>query len=146
MDNIQESYVSLDTALLAMLKGFSLYTETRYDKNGEVLYYPECQCLPEDDFCQCSWVEDYEEYNNGILRPSNGLLQKWLREVHKIDIYIIGYGFGYYSQLNNVPPANQGNVKYIDRRWNMPPEEENSGQRTYEEAQEIAFKQALNLL
>lgn len=78
--------------------------------------------------------------------PTQSLLQKWLREVHKIDIYVIGYGFGYYAQLNNVPPANQGEVKYIDRRWNMPPEEKNSGQRTYEEALEFGLQQALKLI
>jgi len=71
-------------------------------------------------------------------------VQKFLREEKKVDIYILGYGFGYYAQLNNVPPANQGEVKYVDRRWNMPPKGENSGNlRTYEEALEVGILKAI---
>jgi len=92
-------------------------------------------------------TEEQEHPKVFCTRPTQTLLQKWLREIHKIDIYIIRYGFGYYAQLNNVPPANQGNVKYIDRRWNMPPKDENSGNlRIYEDALEVGLLEALKII
>lgn len=129
---MKEQLISLEVAILAQIKGFDEKVNTYYDhyglhklKNGKLFNM---------------------QYNDNVSAPTQGLLQKWLREIHKIDIYILGYGFVYYAQLNNVPPANQENVKYIDRRWNMPPQDKNSGNlNTYEDALEVALQEALKL-
>ena len=59
--------------------------------------------------CQFVFTDKGEEYNNKIpstqipnnyhLRPSQSLLQKWLRDIHKIDISILivaGDNYGAY--------------------------------------------------
>lgn len=61
------------------------------------------------------------------------LLQKWIREVHEINVFIDCNAFGYYPFHENTPPPNV--IKYVDRRWNI----ENTINyyfETYEEALE----------
>tara|TARA_R110000772_G_C13065980_1_gene415812 strand:- start:98 stop:505 length:408 start_codon:yes stop_codon:yes gene_type:complete len=135
---MKEELITFETAKLAKEKGF--------DWDCESYYKPNTKELPSNLNGKRSWnhVVPAKEYYSA---PTQSLLQKWLRGEHKIDIYVLGYGFGYYAQLNNVPPANQSDVKYIDRRWNMPPEDENSGDlRTYEEALEKGLQEALKLI
>ena len=87
-----------------------------------------------------------KENTKPVIKCTQSLLQKWLRGEHKIDIYVLGCGDGYYAQLNNVPPSNQGDVMYIDRRWNMPPKYINDTFKTYEEALEKGLQEALKLI
>lgn len=147
---MREELVSFKTAKLAKTKGFKWKTKFYYRQ--PVVTKRGTNIKIERDYKIFKKREKYSSFteisypNEEFKAPSQSLLQKWLREVHKIDIYITGYGFGYYPQLNNVPPANQEGVKYIDRRWNMPPREENANFKNYEEALEKGLQEALKLI
>lgn len=128
---MKEQLIKFETAKLAKEKGFKVECDDYYDIKGN----------------STSFEHHGEALPYGVcFKPTQSLLQRWLREVHKIDIYILGYGFGYYAQLNNVPPSNQGDVKYIDRRWNMPSEYKGGTFKTYEEALEKGLQEALKLI
>lgn len=76
--------------------------------------------------------------------PTQSLLQKWLREVHEINVFIYCYGFGYYPTHDNIHlPTDK--VKYVDRRWNTQ-NSLNLGFETYEQALEIGLQEALKLI
>lgn len=138
MITLEETVIEFNTAKLAKEKGLYLETNKAYNLEGELgCWYDVVGESPFD------WNEDVDYDSLRYPAYTQGQLQKYLRELYKIDIYILGYGFGYYPQLNNVPPANQGEIKYVDRRWNMPPEEKNSNYRTYEEALEAGLVEAL---
>lgn len=151
---MKEQVISFDTAKLAKEKGFDIQNyETKY-----YLEYLEDEIFDDprkgheitlkhkgDIICGRSPALVTVKYKSW-LAPTQSLLQKWLREIHKIDIYIAGYGLGYYPSLNNVPPSNQGNILYIDRRWNLTNKEMISDLKTYEEALEKGLQEALKLI
>lgn len=167
---MKEQLISFETAKLAKEKKFYLPCHSYYFEDGEFKefeindtygYYGDEFTVNREEFYnnwndkwkttkegdRCFGCDNKPRYLETFSAPTQSLLQKWLRDVHKIDIYILGYGFGYYAQLNNVPPANQESVKYVDRRWNMPPKDENSGNLvTYEEALEKGLQEALKLI
>lgn len=68
-----EQLVSFDTAKLAKEKQFDLQTFNCFDDNGISMEFPRVSINAKNSFC---------------TRPSQSLLQKWLREVHKIHIVI----------------------------------------------------------
>lgn len=69
--------IDFKTAILAKEKGFDIETLYCYLENGELQY------SSGDD-------GDHDGYNHNkwdnISRPSQSLLQKYLREIHKIDV------------------------------------------------------------
>lgn len=69
---------------------------------------------------------------NGIARPTQSLLQRWLREVHIIDISIsAAKGTGYYYTVYSYKEClDDSEIKY----------------NTYEEALEVSLLEALNLI
>jgi hypothetical protein len=70
---MQEELITFETAKLAKEKGFSIPGENIYE-NEELL-------------CEV----EFKNWNNGTLclsAPTQSLLQRWLREVHKINIVI----------------------------------------------------------
>ena len=103
---MEESLIKFETAKLAKEKGFDVFRHMTnngvYDKKGVVGY-----------------VHVYDSRYH-ILAPTQSLLQKWLRERHKIDIFI---GHGY---INNM----QYDTKY----------------KTYEQALEAGLIEALKLI
>ena len=150
---MKEELITFDTAKLAKEKGFNnieniayFYTSPRVkmyrlDEHGRS--YP-IKNIPKKAYKIGEYATAY--IKNVIEAPTQSLLQKWLREIHKIDIYISGYGFGYYPSINNVPPANQGNIKYVDRRWNLSNKEQFSDFQIYEQALEKGLQEALKLI
>lgn len=153
---MKEELINYETAKLAKEKGFTVETKYRY---YNCMAYEEMQYghgKYHDDELGYETIEEKLEWlrdskpnrpvKEDFPAPTQSLLQKWLREVHKIDIYVIGYGFGYYSQLNNVSPGNQEEVKYVDRRWNMPPDYKNGEYKNYEEALERGLQEALKMI
>jgi len=67
---MKEQLISFETAKLAKDKGYHIFVNYCYDINNHINSY--------------SGKETYPLY----LAPSQSLLQKWLREDHKIDITI----------------------------------------------------------
>lgn len=126
-------YIKFETAKLAKEKGFDVDNKIYFLPNGKM------------DSILGLKVDGIKK-SDCFLAPTQSELQEWLREIHKIDIYIRGYEFGYYPSLNNVPPNNQGSVKYIDRRWNLMNQEGFDYLHKYEDALEVGLRQALKLI
>lgn len=150
---MEEQLITLETAKLAKEKGFDWKTHDYFNKNKYSTKYKHSIGYIDDywgDNYNYDWNtngEPFKPFSKDCYSvPTQSLLQKWLREIHKIDIYVKGYGFGYYPCHNNVPPANQGNVKYIDRRWNLQNEERFDDLITYEQALEKGLQEALKLI
>ena len=78
---MKDERILFDTAKLAKEKGFMESGDYPlwYHSNGE-----------EASIWKDFWNIKKEEYPNheAILRPTQSLLQRWLRDVHKIDIFI----------------------------------------------------------
>lgn len=121
-----DQLITKETAILAKKKGFDVSSLNQYrlDTNG-----------------------NFEESYHGMIvhdhiveiikRPTQSLLQRWLREVHKIDLVITisefsrTYGFKLYY-------INNGITECINERFNK--------FETYEEALEFGLQKALELL
>lgn len=72
---MKEQLISLDTAKLAKEKGFDIYTGKAWiKKENQELFF----------------TSSYTGITDGIVyhRPTQSLLQKWLREIHNIDMNI----------------------------------------------------------
>lgn len=110
---MEEKLISFETAKLAKEKGFYI------SDNVKVIYTSENVDLPninnvdlnydEDGWCfrnkenylkhneVITWINavNFTRYNHPCwLAPTQSLLQKWLREVHNLHIYIFGYNCG----------------------------------------------------
>jgi hypothetical protein len=127
-----DQLITFETAELAYSKGFKWMTsdDKWYAITGEL------------ELSFQGYQENLNSYKLPV--PTQSLLQRWLREVHEINIFIYCYGFGYYPIHENIPLPT-GNVKYIDRRWNTQ-NKLNLGFKTYEEALEVGLIEALKLI
>lgn len=67
---MQEQLISFETANLAQEKGFNISTKYGFYYDGEETYF------------------DISYPDIIILRPTQSLLQRWLREVHSIEISV----------------------------------------------------------
>lgn len=109
---MEDQLISFETAKLAKEKGFEEYCFSYYNLKGEIKHnYSENGSSTDVDF-RVDLEDLLDNFNRGIPNtysaPTQSLLQKWLREVHKIHIEIFrrctGYGFAY--KLNNIKTFN----------------------------------------
>jgi hypothetical protein len=126
--NMKEQLISFDTAKLAK--------EKEFDKlNG---------CA-----CQIGWVTHFisgDSYviddlgnNHDIERPTQSLLQKWLRDVHKLHAYTDCNASGWFWMIDK---TNGTSILWSDDSGPNPGGEWDN----YEEALELALFEALNLI
>lgn len=119
---MEEQKISVDTAKLAKEKGFD-----DIECNG--YYHINSGYSSGYAFCY-SCVSKQE--NSAILSPTQSLLQKWIREVHDIEIAVQWFDKGYIFAVNRKPfKANTYKVSNIN---------------SYEEALEVALVEALKLI
>lgn len=109
---MKDTLVGFKVAKLAKEKGFNIRSEPyRYDSKGELTLL------------------------EGINAPTQSLLQKWLREIHKIDIFITkvknNYAPSVYSK--NISKHAIGVTLF-------------GKDKTYEEALEVGLQEALKLI
>lgn len=119
-NNMKEELIDFETAKLAKEKEFNVNTKTSYDlltKSKLTLYY----------------VYGHYHCNDTCARPTQSLLQKWLREEHNIDIYVKPSYGGYYCSLEYDFSERSGS-KILDL------------ETTYEEALEKGLFEALELI
>ena len=78
---MKEELISLETAKLAKEKGFKLNFCVE-------LFYPDPH--KENEYITTECIHDWEfvENNDTYSRPTQSLLQKWLREEHNLHFYI----------------------------------------------------------
>ena len=133
---MKETYISLETAKLAREKKLPFF----YDLGTN------CTCYK---LSEPKHVLSYHMHFEGpdkleyISAPTQSLLQKWLREVHKIEVLIeadccqqnFEYGYDFYIWNKND----------ADEFWSAP-DNGNSTYKTYEEALEDGLKYVLNLI
>ena len=122
---MEEQLISFETAKLAKEKRF----------HEPCLYYFSLEGDEKEFIEDGYYFKSLGENGRLTLRPTQSLLQKWLREVHDIDISIRlnQFGYGYMYAINNIKSCEniielKGGPNY---KW------------TYEEALEIALKQSL---
>ena len=126
---MKDQLIDFETAKLAKEKGFDeecfhfLPNEYGVDKNLILTDFNKKHF----EICKNSLM-----IKNAIALPTQSLLQRWLREKHKIDIIItsnlLGYGYMLYHRY---PSKNITNSKSFE---------------TYEEALEVGLQEALKLI
>ena len=132
---MEEKLIEFKTAKLAKKKGFILHTlDTFYQYDGSIslCHYKSKRAL---------YVQDMERVE--CYAPTQALLQKWLRDVHKLtmNIHPVENGkweFVIFILKKPLPERGFENIMSLHvepYRWD-----------TYEEALERALKEALKLI
>lgn len=85
---MQEQLISFETAKLAKEKGFKENCTHLY--NNEILEEKNC----------IGFVINIDGINNLITAPTQSLLQKWLRETHKIHVWCSYQEKGYFINID----------------------------------------------
>ena len=126
MNMFSESLISFETAKLAKEKGFNEICISTYNLTE---YVPKRKVgIKNSEFVKAIHTE------NSCTAPTQGFLQKWLREVHKIDIVIGSNVLGYHVLLYNRNTGKTINVSPVNLT------------QFYEEALEIGLLTALKLI
>lgn len=129
---MKEQLISYETAVMAKQKGFIIEQDNHYARlpKGEWKFY-------ENDI---SNHPKFYESAEVLEAPTQSLLQKWLREVHKkyVAVYPIIHHWqvdvrdcDMSKRVHSCPPQKELRDKYFD---------------TYEEALEAGLKEALKLI
>lgn len=138
---MEEQLISFETALLAKEKVFDLKVVKCYDEKGNIMSTYDLNNIG------CEGGLDYEDfyadYNNQpnlenhfesklFSAPIQSLLQKWLREKHKlhIDVSYLDDVYCFYYKITEIKTNTESDVS--------------KGFKTYEEALEEGLKEALN--
>ena len=119
---MKEDLISFETAALAKEQEFDIQTEWAY-QNKSLIHdsqYKELKNWNELSYADCS-------------APTQSLLQKWIREKHKIDIFIIPYHLANKKYYESVVDKYDYNITY-------------SEYNTYEEALEIGLQESLKII
>lgn len=128
---MKEQLISFETAKLAKEKGFNIIqrygTESSlYDKDGKHVYYSNYGFM-------------YSGLSDGyISAPTQSLLQKWLREVHNIQVTVTYWG----KEVRKL--CNHSCYECIIHKDDISVTSYYSN--SYEEALEEGLKQALQLI
>lgn len=128
---MDDNLISFETAKLTKEKGFNIHCRWYFDDENGELY-------ENKDFPHNSW-------NGNLFAPTQSLLQKWLRELHGVDIHITRNKPSYREyrveiyKVDNTPnyiyfQINEENSKFC--KWFD----------DYEEALEAGLVEALNLI
>ena len=70
---MQNQLIEFNTAKLAKEKGFNIHCRNTYGAEG--------QLWTNEDF-------PYNSATDSLFTPTQSLLQRWLREVHQIEVYV----------------------------------------------------------
>ena len=120
-----EKVISFETAKLARDKGFDLVTDGYYDEIGHPTYL--------------QWNK-YANHSSFSPLCTQALLQKWLREVHDMDINVHSF-FPSHEPLKKIYFT-----EVYNKGWLNEPMEEVFVGNTYESALEAGLIEALNLI
>ncbi len=85
---ISEQIVTFETAKLAKEKGFNAMVYNCYNSNGNLYSDGYCEYIDDRPSSLGMPFENDDLRSEGILSPTQALLQKWLREKYKIHITI----------------------------------------------------------
>jgi len=86
LHKMKEQLIKFETSVLAKQKGFDIDCELFYiTKDRPPMGY---------NLSAKESLSDNPQYNKYILVPTQSLLQKWLREVHNIDAFVVACYIG----------------------------------------------------
>jgi hypothetical protein len=135
---MQEQIITFETAKLVKEKGFNIPVIKYYTPKG---YCSESEGYRTERLEESNWnngMGSYPTLSKDVCcsAPTQSLLQKWLREVHKIDVFCDCIGSGKYYSVIYDNSIKEGNDKVFEQ------EKETS----YEEALEVGLLEALKLI
>jgi hypothetical protein len=152
---MKDELISYETAKLAKEKGFDEECKYYYDTEKELddfSYY----AGNGTGFDQNSTCKENDYYNHKIdfVVPTQSLLQRWLREKHKLHLSVSysvdhnkysvnGYDEYHWNELKKRNPRSEGRFPYpyrsnfIENKWIY---------NTYEEALEVGLQEGLKLI
>ncbi len=120
---MQETLITFETAKLAKEKGFDLIVRSAYHYNGS----------------NCIQITTKNSENLGISAPTQSFLQKWLREVHNIEVFVRPFING-----ENHDKHYRCFIVWFDGR--MYQDNKYFSNQSYEEALEAGLLEALKLI
>lgn len=150
---MQEELISFETAKLAEEKGFNIkqlkgfWLNSKFNKDGDEIDW--LRPIKDSEILELRDSNKFETGNPFIFRPTQSLLQKWLREVHNIHIEI-HYGkdkttVWFTPKLFSLIKGKDGDSEdYYDELYEELVELEQED--SYEKALEIGLQEALKLI
>lgn len=129
---MKEQLIEFETAKLAKEKGFNLYSQGWYGCDDPMEGKPNKFFIRNFATWEEFGEEDSQEGTEIYSAPTQSLLQKWLRDSHKIDTGVSYWDDGTYSY--RVKKIVKGKMEFFNRFvW----------VGTYEETLEIGLMEAL---
>ena len=130
---MKDELISFETAKLAKEKGFDeCVLNHYYDRENSTSSASKYEMFMDD-------VKNSEMEPIEYSAPTQSLLQKWIRELHGINVEVKTYAFGYWVCHHNAF------LDGADKRWNV--NNELSFQfKTYEESLEKGLIESLKLI
>ena len=134
---MEEQLVTFNTAKLAKNKGFTEITRDAYVSIG---------MLERDINLGNKYKKDYKFWT----APTQSFLQKWLRDIHKIEVQAV-FNTGLYRKLRgasdlSVKKYRNNIIMSIDKDDMFEEFSDNDNFDTYEDALEEGLKKALKLI
>lgn len=147
---MEERLITFDTAKLAKEKGFDLeFCNVGWHGDFGDLKGDSYPFLGTYSFYKSMYCNNKDEHQ--IQRPTQSLLQRWLREIHNIEVnanvnfYNKKVKLGYYYTIDKFDENNIHDGKnYDDDQISIIGKEESNN--TFEEALEIGLQEALKLI
>jgi len=134
-----EEIVKYETAKLARKKGFKILVDDAYfmaNDNGEITL----------------GLSNYDEPIYGEIKaPTQSLLQKWLREIHNIDVDVVRDSEVHYQDETRwiVKASNWNDIRVKDfpiAQLKFPNTSNHTDFKSYEEALEKGLMEGLNFI
>jgi len=122
---MNEQLIEFETAKLAKEKGFNIPCDGRWWIEPASSW----------KFSKQGAVKCNNSSDDSIARPTQSLLQKWLREVHNIDVYVQPVRFTGYIEIGYYTYSVMGEIPVKNYRYN-----------SWEEALEVGLLEGLRLI
>jgi hypothetical protein len=90
---MEDKLIEFETAKLAKEKGFDVvqdYVYNQYEENDNTELEIECVEFSKEELER---YITFKEYTKCWLCPTQSLLQRWLREVHNLNVEVNNYGY-----------------------------------------------------
>ena len=138
---MEEQLISFETAKLAKEKGFNLLVTTYFANNGKEEHFNK------NDNCNHNGVTQLDLKHS---RPTQGLIQRWLRDIMNIIVQVEFVKPGYNDYRVQYWKLNKKDGKHVDNYENNFVREEDrlfiKMFWSYEEALEAGLVEALKLI
>jgi len=131
---MKNKLVGLTVAKLAKEKNFSNGTSDVFIEFSDKSVQEDVNNYTVNNSLACDMSSEYFTF---FERPTQSLLQRWLREIHNIDIFVVASFIGEDKHKYSY---------YIVDTDNLDTDSDGSETVTYEEALEIALEEALTLV